>query len=317
MPGPDLHVVLGATGGIGGAVVTELLARGRRVRAVTRTPRPVPAGAEAYAADLTDSDAARGALDGAAVVHHCAQPAYGRWGEEFPVMNRVVLGAAEAAGARLVFADNLYMYGPIRGPITEATREEPESRKGAIRRGLARTLLDAHAAGRVRVAIGRATDYYGPGGTGSLAGAPLFGDAVRDRPVRWPGDPDLPHALAFLPDVARALVTLGERDEALGRAWVLPCAPALTPRRFVAMVGEALGRPVRLKPTGKLAMRLAGIFVPEARELPDIWYQFTTAWVPDGAAFTRAFAPDPPTPHDEAIARTVTWWRDRAGDAPG
>lgn len=308
----DLHVVLGASGGIGGAITRLLAERGQEVRAVSRQPGVALPGVTAVAADLTDRVAARAACDGASVVFHCAQPAYRRWAQEFPALTGTIADAAEAAGAKLVLADNLYMYAPADGPIDEDTPERPVSRKGEVRRVMAEDLLARHAAGRLRVAIGRASDYYGPGGVGSLSGAGLFGAALEGKPVRWPGDPDVPHATSYLPDIARALVTLAHRQEADGRAWVLPTAPALTTREMVALVADAVGRPVALKPTGKTMMRMAGLFVPEAGELPDIWHQFTRPWLTDGSRFDAAFGALEPTPHEVAVPATAAWWRDRA-----
>ena len=155
-PDPDpastpLHVVLGASGGIGGAVVRELVARGHRVRAVARhRAGDLPAGVDFLAADIGTGDGARLAAAGAAVVYHCAQPAYHRWPREFPALTAAVTAGTAAAGAKLVFTDNLYMYGPI----TEATPQRATSRKGAVRIEMANRLLAAHAAGTLRAPCG-------------------------------------------------------------------------------------------------------------------------------------------------------------------
>src|SRR4051812_35729509 len=111
----ELHVVLGATGAIGNAVVAELAARGHRVRAVSRGA----SGPHAFRADVTTTEGAIAACADAAVVYQCAQPAYARWAAEFRQFTRAILAGVEAAGARLVMADNLYMYGPVEGPMTE------------------------------------------------------------------------------------------------------------------------------------------------------------------------------------------------------
>jgi uncharacterized protein YbjT (DUF2867 family) len=111
-PNHFLHVVFGATGAIGGAVVGELLRKGRSVRAVSRGGR-APAGAQGVAADAADASQAAAAAEGAAVVYHCASPPYTKWPELFPALTRSILGAAESSGAKLVFADNLYAYGPV------------------------------------------------------------------------------------------------------------------------------------------------------------------------------------------------------------
>jgi nucleoside-diphosphate-sugar epimerase len=305
----DLQVVLGGSGGIGGAVVSELAARGHEVRAVSRHPAPtVPDGVRQHRADVATRDGAATACEGAAVVYHCLQPPYNRWAEELPILNRTVSEAVAREGAKLVVADNLYMYGPIPGPITEASPQQPSSRKGRVRKEAADALLAAHAAGRIRVTIGRASDYYGPGGTNSIAGKTVFGAAVAGRAVRWPGNADQPRTFSYLPDLARALVTLGRSDTADGIAWVVPAAPPLTAHALVRLMELALRRRVKLVVTSKLAMRLAGLRIPQARELPDIWYQFEAPFVADGSAFEAAFGAFAPTPHESAVHETVTWF---------
>ncbi|MCO1659793.1 NAD-dependent epimerase/dehydratase family protein [Pseudonocardia humida] len=310
MPVSDLHVVLGATGGIGRALVRELAAQGRRVRAVSRRlGTDLPPGVEAVAADVSTADGSRAACAGAAVVHHCAQPAYHRWTQDFPALNEAALIGAAAAGAKLVLADNLYAYAPPTGPLTEDTPQQPTSRKGAVRLRLADQLLDAHRRGTLRVAIGRASDYYGPGTIASTAGDTVFGAVLAGKAVRWPGRVDVPHALHHLPDIARGLITLADHGAADGRAWILPAAPALTPREFVDRIGAAAGRPVRISATPRAMMRLVGLFDRSAGELPDIWYQYDRPWTVDDGQFQRTFGPQPPTGWDEGIAATVDWYR--------
>jgi nucleoside-diphosphate-sugar epimerase len=308
-----LHVVLGAGGGIGGAVVRELAGRGVEVRAVSRrADAPVLDGVTRRAADVATTAGAAAACEGAAVVYHCAQPPYDRWAEQFRPLNRAVADAVGDEGAKLVYADNLYMYWPIAGPITEKGPQQPLSRKGRLRKELAEEMLAAHAAGRLRVAIGRAADYYGPDGRNSIAGDAFFGAAAAGKSVRWPANADQPRSFGYLPDVARGLVTLGERDAADGRAWVFPTAPPLTARALAEMVGRDLGRQVKLVVTSKPAMRLAGLFIPPARELPDIWYQFSAPFTVDGSSFETAFGGFGPTAHEQAVHQTVAWFRTHA-----
>ena len=198
------------------------------------------------------------------------QPRYTRWAKEFPALNDTIVAAVQRAGAKLVVADNLCMYGPMTGPISELTQQEPESRKGRLRKQLAASLLAAAETRALRVTIGRASDYFGPEGAHSVAGM-MVTDALDGKTVRWPANADVPHTFSYLPDVTRGLVVLGERDEANGEVWVLPAAPPITARAFVTLIGQACGQPVKLSVTSKLAMRVAGLAIPEARDLPDIW----------------------------------------------
>jgi nucleoside-diphosphate-sugar epimerase len=315
MNGADqLHVVVGATGGAGGALVRELAGGGHRVRAVSRKPAAdLPEGVEPLAADAADPAQTRTACAGATVVYHCVQPPYERWAAEFPPLTQSIADAAAAAGARLVYADNLYAYGPVDGPITEDLPAQPTTNKGGIRAVMAGRLLAAHRSGTLQVAIARSSDYYGPGGANSVVGDILFGAAVRGKRARWMGRMDLPHSLNYLQDVARALRILGARPEALGEVWYLPAAEPVTGRGFVELIAAPLGRPVKVTATSRLALRLAGLFDPRARETTEMLYQWERPFVLDASKFQRAFGPFEPTPHPQAVATTVAWFRERAG----
>src|SRR5215207_540667 len=182
----SLHVVVGASGGTGGALVRELDRRGHRVRAVNRRgDAPAPAGVERLAADVATVDGAKAAAEGAAVVYHCAQPPYTDWPAAFPPLTEAIAEGAAAAGAKLVLADNLYLYGPHDGPLTEDLPAAATGPKGRTRARMAEGLLDRHRQGRLRVAIGRASNYYGPGGRGRP-------DRPLGRPPRPAPHPQLP-----------------------------------------------------------------------------------------------------------------------------
>src|SRR5262245_54433033 len=156
-PGDSLRVVFVETGAIGSAVVVELLRTGCTVRAVSRHGR-APRRAQGVAADAADPVQAAAAAAGASVVYHCASPPYTRWPELFPALTRSILRAAESSGAKLVFADNLYAYGRVDGPLREDLPAVARGRKGRTRVEMAAQLLAAHRNGQARVVIGRASD---------------------------------------------------------------------------------------------------------------------------------------------------------------
>lgn len=306
------HVVFGATGGIGGALVAELLRRGKTVRAVSRQG-DAPEGAERVAADAADAAEAAAAARGAGVVYHCVNPGYTRWPELLPPISRSILGAAESSGAKLVFADNLYAYGPVDGPLREDLPATASGRKGRTRVEVAAEMLAAHREGRVRVTIGRASDYYGPGGVTSASGEPVFGRVLAGKRPQWTGKLDVPHTFHYLPDIARGLITLAEQPEADGEVWHLPAAEPLTAQEFFDLVFEAAGRPTPAKAqiAGPALLAVAGIFSPMLRELRETAYQFRRPFVLDSSKFEGAFGRLEPTPHREAVERTVEWFRSR------
>jgi nucleoside-diphosphate-sugar epimerase len=306
------HVVFGATGGIGGAVVAELVRRGRRVRAVSRRGE-APERAEGVAADAADPAEAAEASTGAGVVYHCVNPGYTRWPELLPPISRSILGVAESSGAKLVFADNLYAYGPVDGPLREDLPATATGAKGRTRIEVADELLAAHRDGRARVTIGRASDYYGPGGANSTSGDPVFGRTLAGKRPVWTGKLDVPHTFHYLTDIARGLVTLAERSEADGGIWHLPAAEPLTAQQFFDLVFEAAGRPTPAKAqiAGPALLAVAGLFSPTLRELRETAYQFRRPFVIDSSRFERAFGRLEPTPHRAAVERTVQWFRSR------
>jgi nucleoside-diphosphate-sugar epimerase len=310
--GDGIHVVLGASGGTGSAVARALAERGHRVRGVNRSgDADLPEVVERAAGDVTSSEDLRRVLDGAGVVYHCAQPTYTRWAEEFPAMNRAIVAATAEAGAKLVFADNLYMYGTDGSPLTEDSPIAPTSKKGKVRAALADELLAAHRDGRLRVAIGRSSDYIGPRAPDSAIGERLFEAALKGKKVPWLGSLEQPHTVAYTPDMGRALAVLGERPEADGGVWHLPADAPLTGRAFVELVGRALGRSLTGTATTTGMIRFAGLFVPMIREIGDVMDQWTEPFVADASRFERAFGPFEVTPLDEAVGRTVAWYRER------
>jgi nucleoside-diphosphate-sugar epimerase len=313
-----LHVVLGAGGGTGGAIVRELVGQGRRVRAVSRGGRVAasygalpPALFEDVAADVTEREQLRRALDGADVVYHCAQPAYTRWPQEFPAMTRGILAATIAAGVKLVFADNLYMYGPVEGPMTEQTPPVAQTKKGKVRVAMAAELLEAHRDGALRVVIGRSSDYYGPGGLGSALGERFFKAVLAGKKAQWFVDLDQPHTLSYLPDMARAFVILGERDEADGQVWHTPAAEAQTGRQYIELAARVAGTVTKPAVLGPGTVRMLGVFVPVLREFPELLYQYDRPFVMAADKFEAAFGPFVVTPHEDALRATLEWYRRR------
>ena len=304
-----LHVVFG-TGPIGLAVVDELSRTGRRVRAVNRSGRAgLPAGIEVVSGDASDGAFSRSACEGAAVVYQCLNPPYTEWPRFFPPLQRGVLEGTVAAGAKLVSMENLYAYGPTGGrPLTEDLPLAATGRKGRTRAAMTQELLDAHSAGRVRVAIGRASDYFGPRGLLSAMGGRVFYPLLAGKKAQTMGKPDLLHTYTHLPDIAKGLVVLGEREEALGEAWHLPSPQTVTTQEFVARIAREAATEPGVQAMPKLLARAVGLFNSQVRELLEIWYEFDEPYVVDHSKFERAFG-NIATPLEEAIRETVSWFR--------
>lgn len=304
------HVVFG-TGAIGLALIEHLAAAGEEIVAVNRSgTAPVPSGVKVVAGDAANVAFVTDVTSGAAVVYQCLNPPYTRWPELFPPMQAAVLSGATAADAKLVSFENLYMYGPTDGePLTEDLPYAADTRKGSVRGQMADDLLTAHEAGTVRVAIGRASDYFGPRGRVSAMGERVFYPVLAGKKAQIMGNPDLPHTYSYVPDIAAGLATLGVRDEADGRAWHLPNPQTLTTRQFVAKIGEAVGTAGAVSAMPKAMLNVVGLFNGNVRELKEMLYEFEEPFIVDSSAFETAFD-QRATDLDEAIAATVAWYRE-------
>jgi nucleoside-diphosphate-sugar epimerase len=192
--------------------------------------------------------------------------------------------------------------------MTEDLPSAPVTRKGKVRQRLAETLMTTHTQGRVRAAIGRATDFYGPGVLTSTMGERFFRALVAGQPVAWLGRLDQPHAMTFVDDFARVLITLGTHEEALGQVWHTPTAAALTGRDYITLAAEQAGVAARPRAIPVALVRVAGLFDPLLREVGEMLYEFTAPYLIDASKYLAAFG-GTPTPHHEGLRQTVAWYR--------
>lgn len=302
-----LHTIFGA-GQVGLKLAHLLLDRGFRVRLVRRGPAGKPRRDLVWmSGDVTDSTFADEAARGAAVVYNCVNPPdYARWHGVLEPLSRAVRGAATRAGARLVVLDCLYMYGvPETLPFDEDTPMKPCSDKGELRAALVDELFEAHRRGEVEVTTGRASDYFGPDTPlSTLLHARSIARLHAGKSVEVFGDPDIPHGYSYTPDVARGLVELGTRPEAVGKAFHLPLAWGGTTRAMVERCGMVLGRGGTVTSVPNWALSALGVFSPMLRAMRKMVYQWEHPYVIDDRRFRETFGVDA-TPIDEAIATTL------------
>ena len=303
----EFHVVVGA-GQVGLPLAQRLVARGRRVRIIKRGPPNASIqGVEWAQGDVTDRAFTDTAFRGAAVVYNCANPANFQWTELLLPLARSVREAAGRAGARLVMLDSIFMYGrPCGGVLTEDHPHQPCSRKGELRALLARELFDAHSRGDVRATAGYAGDFYGPTASDQspLLGRRFLKALGLGRTMTVFGDPDVPHACAYIPDVAEGLATLGENEKALGRAYHLPTSWNGSIRELMTKFALAAGRPLRLRRTPKIALWLAGLTNAAIREALEMLYLWEVPCRLDDRRFVETFGVRA-TPVEKSIRQTL------------
>ena len=303
-----MHVVVGATGGTGTALVRELLDRGQKVRAVSRRGDCAVPGVEAVAADAGDAAKMREVCAGASAVYNCVNPPLTQWRELFPEVIRSLVAAAGAADAVLAFADDTWMYGRVDRPMTEDTPVRPATELGVFRAWLAEMTLAAHLRGDARTVIARGGELYGPA-VESLLGQNLFGRAVLGRRPVWFGNPDAPITPTYIGDFARGLATVAADERAWGQVWHVPHTAPTTGREFVTLLARRVGRPLKpftISPAMTAPLKAVSSV---ARAGASLLYQFEQPFIVDSSKYMTAHPGDTATSSVDGIDQTVAWYQ--------
>lgn len=296
--------------GAGGAIASELLkVLGPRylVRLVSRRPRPQAGAAETVAADLTDKDQAIAAVAGCSLVYFVAGLKYDSklWTATWPILMANVIEASKRAGAKLIFFDNVYMYGRVNGAMTEETPFNPCSKKGEVRARIATALENEWKAGTLTAMIARCADFYGPDAPNGIANVLVFDPLYKGKKAMCLVSDSMPHSYTYTPDCARAMVQLAESGFAWNQTWHLPTAPdPPAGKAFVASAAAALGVPSKFRVLSRTMVRVGGWFNPIVGEVYEMLYQNGSLYLFDSSKFAARFGFSG-TPYADGIAATA------------
>ena len=307
--GMKLHTILGANGTIATELIPVLQAHNVPIRLVSRNPRQVE-GAESVAADVLDYQQVLQAVLGSEVVYLVVGIVYSAaiWEKQWPLIMRNVINACKVSGARLIFFDDVYMYGRVKGVMTEETPYFPSSRKGRVRAEVAGMLLQEMAAGTIRAAIARAVDFYGPRVTAKSAASTLVFEKMKaGKSAQWFINADVPRSYNYTPDAAEALYLLATNEKSLGQVWHLPSATPLTGRQFIRLAATYMKGTDKVIVLPKWLLKVAGWYNPFMHEAYEMNYQDEFPFQFSSAKFEKAFH-FTPTPYEQAIKITAGWF---------
>lgn len=304
-----MHTILGAGGAIANSLAGELMARHIPIRLVSRHPSPMP-GAEVLPADVTDRDQTLRAIAGSSVVYLCVglKYDYGIWRKQWPRIFDNTIAACKETGARLLFFDNVYMYGRTDGPMTEETPYDPSSRKGDLRARLATQLMSEVRKGHITASIARSADFYGPGtARTSVPDFLVFQRLIKGQRAQWLVNADVPHSFTYVRDAARALAILAADDNSWNQVWHLPTAgPAITGAEFIRQAAAILQKDPRCQILPAWMVRLGGLFDRTTSELYEMLYQYAFDYRFDSSKFEKAYD-FRPTSYEDGIRATAEW----------
>jgi nucleoside-diphosphate-sugar epimerase len=307
MKNRELHVVLGANGAMGQAVIAALQAKDLTLRAVTRSGSVE--GVETRHADLRESEASKRAVEGASHVYLCVGLPYRAkvWARDWPRIMQNVIDACLRQSAVLVFLDNVYMYGPppLSIPFDEGHPQHPTSRKGKARRETADLLLRAISERGLKAVIGRSADFYGPGAANSPFYISFLERMLRGKAPQSIYPAGLPHTYAYTPDNGRALVELALNPDTYGQVWHLPVGEELTIDQICMLFNREMSKDFKVSYMSDWLLAMLSLFIPILGEVKEMRYRFQGPYLMSGKKFRNRFPDFRVTPYQEGVETMV------------
>ena len=306
----SLHTILGAGGAIANELLPILMEAKQPTRIVARHPKQI-IGVESVSADLSDADQTLEAVKGSSVVYLLVglEYDYKVWAEKWPLVMTNTINACKATGAKLIFFDNVYMYGKVNGKMTEETAFNPCSKKGVLRAAIVQELLNEIKSGTLTGLVARSADFYGTAATKtSVPNMLVFDNFSKGKKAQWLADAELPHSFTYIPDAGKALYLLAKDESAFNQTWHLPtCSTPLTGAQFIALAAEAMHQPNKFTVLSKFMIRLAGLFIKPIMESYEMIYQSDSSYVFDSSKFEKHFGYTP-TSYENGIKETAKYY---------
>ena len=308
-------VLLGAAGAIGQSVAAALRKAGRPYRVVGRSRAPLTESfggdplAEIATWNPDDAESVRAATRGASTIVYLVGVNYWQFELHPQLMAKALAGAVAEGVEHFLLIGTVYPYGrPRTDRVREDHPREPHTFKGRMRKAQEDLLLEAQAAGRIKGAVLRLPDFYGPGVDKSfLHGA--FVAATRGGAANLIGPLDTPHEFVFVPDVGPVVARLVETPAVWGHVWHLAGAGVTSQQAMLDEIARQAGRPVKVRVAGKWMLRVLGLFNPLLREMVEMHYLLTEPVIMDDSALSALIGPIAKTPYPEGIRQTLAAMR--------
>jgi len=298
-----MHTILGAGGPVANALTKELLDHNEIIRLVSRRQTKITGKNLSWQkADLLNYNEVLEATKGSTVIYLCAGIVYDAkiWAEQWPVIMQNVINATKAANARLIFFDNVYMYGLVNGPMLENTPYNPISEKGKVRAKIADQLMAEVKAGNIQASILRAPDFYGTDSKNSSFDMMLLDKYAKKETAQWVGDPKKKHNYVHIPDCGKAMYLLGQNPQSDNQIWHAPTAAPLNGKEFINMAANIYQVKPKFMSINKFMLWVFGLFNKVVAGVVEMYYQYDHDYNFNSDKFEKAFN-FKPTSYEDGI----------------
>lgn len=302
-----MQTILGSSGIIGTELAKSLTQYTNKIRLVSRNPKLVYPTDQLVVADLTNPQQVLTAVEGSQVVYLTVGLEYkiGVWQNQWPLIMKNVIEACKTYKAKLVFFDNVYAYGLVKGWMKEDSLVNPASKKGEVRAQIAQMIMSEVEKGHLDAIIARAADFYGPNTPLSFATVTVFHNLKKGKTAQWFIDANKKHSMTYTPDAGKATAILGNTISAYNQIWHLPTDKnVLTGKEFIEIAAKAFGVQPRYTVLKRWMIQMVGMFVPVVKESIEMLYQNEYDYLFDSTKFEKAFN-FTPTSYQDGIMATA------------
>ena len=320
-------LILGATGSIGYAVAANLLARKLPVTILVRNRAKADAlfpnepTLTIVEGDVQDAALLNRIAVGMDFIFHGINYPYNQWFGNMDTATGKVIDAAAQGGSTIIFPGNVYNFGNIKEPIREDSRPNPCTRKGQLRVEIEAMLEQAANAGRCRVMNVRLPDFWGPNVLNDGV-RPIFENALTGKALPWILNADVPHQSVYTRDAAEVIARLILRNWAVRTSQASAIQAVVKPyevynyggatlpsiRAWFGQISALTGKSLSVQVYNRFTISILSLFMPILWEVKEMSYLYENTILLDDSNVLTLFPDFRPTPMNQALTETLTWF---------
>ncbi|MFJ7979304.1 SDR family NAD(P)-dependent oxidoreductase [Lysinibacillus xylanilyticus] len=307
-------LVIGASGGMGYALVNELVNRNIQVKAFARNKEKLVAlfqhhnNVEIISGDVFNEQDMMRASNGVDIIFHAISFPYQDWEKLHIRCLDIVINIAERRGSKIALVDNIYAYGrKSTSPIIEQASKEPQTKKGKIRLTMENKLKNSN----VPSLIVHFPDLYGPNAVNTILYETLK-NIVLDKKANFVGNLQVKREFLYTVDGAKAMVELALRDDTYNQNWNVPAVHPIAGEELVKVLREITGYKKGIRTVSKGMIRLIGIFTPSMKEVVEMLYLTEEPVILSGEKYEKEIGALPRTSYRVGLEETIAWMNNRA-----
>ena len=300
-------LVLGASGGMGYAIVNELSNRGIKVVAFARNKQKLDRLFKAdpnvviHPGNVFNHIELEQATRDVDVIFQAINIPYAEWKTNLIPLNEQVISAAKNVLAKIAVVDNIYAYGKSNGErITETTPKNPHTKKGKLRLDMERLYKNSD----VPYLIVHFPDFYGPHAENAQLNYTIR-QIIANKNAQFIGKQHIRREHIYTPDGAKAIVELALREDSYGQNWNIPAYDVISGEELIKMIRGITGYTKKVSTVTKNMLRFVGIFDKQMREFVEMQYLAEEPVILSGEKYEKHIGPVPKTAYKDGLKETI------------